>query len=649
MGSCNTSTNCNPCGPEFNAFNQLATRAGAYARQANTYAVDAENSWLEFNALYLGSFAVAPTVDNEGNPLQVGALYWNSVSNTLFAWNGTAWATATNFNEFTPFLANGTTTARNLVTREADVVNVKDFGAVGDGVTDDTAAIQAAINSTATNNKLIFLPEGQYLIAGLTVAHSNFALIGSGASSVLLYNGNGVAIDFNNGGAGVIQFPLMSNFGITLNGDTCVGIKYTSPTRHAKHEFITFLRPFGNSTSNLTDFSIGVSYEPNGPAFTGIHQYYCCRWERFATAIDVNPTGTEVTELLFESCVFNAVRKAIFDRQSAPNAMPCTFRVDKCVLDVSANAENIFYTDVGGCQITNTRIESKTGWQTCVAGSTTERCYFHFGPNSIQNVVENCAFIPLVNDAFLFEGIRNFHTHPQLACRMHRSIQFDLNNCIFDAENSRIGLGTNTFATGEKLVIQSANPIAKLKDSTGAFSVSVQVATTGGGAGNAEINVQDPAHKLSTNAANLRGNALETSDLGEASRKWNNIYAVNGTIITSDINEKQDIQEISDKEIIVANKIKKLIKKFKLKQAVALKGDSARFHIGVIAQEVEQAFLEEDLDPYAYGILCKNKWYEHNGEVVEESEISQYPDHVEFKERLGIRYDELYAFIIASL
>jgi hypothetical protein len=66
MGSCNTSTNCNPCGPEFNAFNQLATRAGAYARQANTYAVDAENSWLEFNALYLGSFAVAPTVDNEG-------------------------------------------------------------------------------------------------------------------------------------------------------------------------------------------------------------------------------------------------------------------------------------------------------------------------------------------------------------------------------------------------------------------------------------------------------------------------------------------------------------------------------------------------------------------------------------------------------
>jgi hypothetical protein len=176
MGSCNTSTNCNPCGPDFNAFNQLATRAGAYARQANTSAVDAANSaqdaqnaWLEFNALYLGAFAVAPSVDNEGNPLQEGALYWNSVSNELFAWNGSTWG-ATNFNEFTPFLATGTTFARNLVTREADVANVLDFGAVGDGVADDTAAIQAAIDA-ATN---IYFPSGTYLVSeSITITTSN--------------------------------------------------------------------------------------------------------------------------------------------------------------------------------------------------------------------------------------------------------------------------------------------------------------------------------------------------------------------------------------------------------------------------------------------------------------------------------------------
>jgi hypothetical protein len=161
MGSCNTSTNCNPCGPDFNAINQLATRAGAYARQANRYSVDAQNAWLEFNALYLGAFAAAPTVDNEGNPLQVGALYWNSVSNTLFIWDGAAWGQASNFSEVTNFLSLGSPTPRNLVTRTADTVNVLDYGADPTGATDSSAALQAAFNA-ATNGKSVYIPSGTY-------------------------------------------------------------------------------------------------------------------------------------------------------------------------------------------------------------------------------------------------------------------------------------------------------------------------------------------------------------------------------------------------------------------------------------------------------------------------------------------------------
>ena len=135
--------NCNPCDPC--GTNQNAAKAAAYARQANTYSVNAENSWIEFNALYLGAFAVPPAVDNEGHPLQVGALYWNTVSNELRVWNGTIWIPVGIFNEFTNFLATGTNTPRDLATRFSERVNVKDFGAIGDGISRQLSSIYATL------------------------------------------------------------------------------------------------------------------------------------------------------------------------------------------------------------------------------------------------------------------------------------------------------------------------------------------------------------------------------------------------------------------------------------------------------------------------------------------------------------------------
>jgi hypothetical protein len=70
-------------------------------------------------------------------------------------------------------------------------VNVKDFGAVGDGVADDTAAIQAAIDSATASSGAcsVFLPAGNYRITASVILKSDLSIHGAGwRKSVILGN-----------------------------------------------------------------------------------------------------------------------------------------------------------------------------------------------------------------------------------------------------------------------------------------------------------------------------------------------------------------------------------------------------------------------------------------------------------------------------
>ena len=86
-------------------------------------------------------------------------------------------------NEIIPIVQDGRTanvTTRNLISQLLYVENVKNNGAKGDGIVDDTSIIQAAIDSvSAAGGGVVFLPEGTYLVTGLTLK-SKVSLVGQG-------------------------------------------------------------------------------------------------------------------------------------------------------------------------------------------------------------------------------------------------------------------------------------------------------------------------------------------------------------------------------------------------------------------------------------------------------------------------------------
>jgi hypothetical protein len=66
------------------------TVAGS-ATAAAASAAAAETTYDNFDDRYLGAKSTAPSVDNDGNALITGALYWNTPAATMFAWSGSAW------------------------------------------------------------------------------------------------------------------------------------------------------------------------------------------------------------------------------------------------------------------------------------------------------------------------------------------------------------------------------------------------------------------------------------------------------------------------------------------------------------------------------------------------------------------------------
>ena len=160
-----------------------------------------------------------------------------------------------------PVIATGSSEPRFVSDRFADVVSVKDFGAVGDGVADDASAIQAAIDAAATNSNGFV-----YLLKGAT--HSVGSRITMKAGVTLDLNGSTLVPTFT--GASGVEVITVSTLRQHLTSESIALTPATSSiTPPAGSQAVT------GDTIQISNFSSPRASYPNAnaPSYTG-YDYY---------------------------------------------------------------------------------------------------------------------------------------------------------------------------------------------------------------------------------------------------------------------------------------------------------------------------------------------------------------------------------------
>ena len=135
------------------------------AAQVHTDAVQASLDLDEFTDIYLGSKAADPAVDNDGDPLQTGALYFNTSANELKIYTGATWLAYTasgapNTADYLVKTANAGLTAERVVTDTSSIT--WDWGTAGqakavrEALTGDVTASQGSNATTIPNDTVTY-------------------------------------------------------------------------------------------------------------------------------------------------------------------------------------------------------------------------------------------------------------------------------------------------------------------------------------------------------------------------------------------------------------------------------------------------------------------------------------------------------------
>lgn len=238
--------------------------------------------------------------------LHVGA----SVKFTTTAINSGSYGNAFQISYTPPFTAS---VATNVGAKLSQYVSVKDFGATGNGTTDDTTFIQNALNS---GQKGIYFPKGEYRITATLNVPRGVSLFGDGYEQVIL-NGyalaNTDAIFYLTGGD---QFSTIDNlqFKGQASGSESIGIKVTNGYSVS----YTNLRFLNLSYGLLLD-EAGACLVQNCTFSNCLYGAKCTGGSGYTFAfnnfnygtdtgiqVDVSPTTTFPTGIIVSQCLFTS-------------------------------------------------------------------------------------------------------------------------------------------------------------------------------------------------------------------------------------------------------------------------------------------------------------------------------------------------------
>jgi len=194
------------------------------------------------------------------------------------------------------FLQAGTgAVSRTVQSKLRDVVSVRDFNAVGDGIADDTEEIQNAINAASLKGlgAIVYLPSGHYRItAALVVTNTKVTLIGDGIDSTIIRqataNADGVFFNYP------VSFGLPTGGGV--RGLTIeAGAGFSSGALYGIGSTGTGLRVL-NASDNFSVDNISVNNFGRGIA---VLHCWNTRWSNYRilyanTALELDLDGTSI-------------------------------------------------------------------------------------------------------------------------------------------------------------------------------------------------------------------------------------------------------------------------------------------------------------------------------------------------------------------